>query len=180
MRVFGMQIWPVKVYSLFWWVLFLPLVVYVLLALLSCRDTTGSGTEMRRVPTDAEYTANLKKYGVSYNQGMICGQPSGGTVADVQVCFAQLWQAMAITGSATVTCGSAIAATRTVWAAIQAGSICSIGLFATYEGLERWVEATQVGRWANQSSEEIINRFRQVIYERMVREGKWTENAGCC
>jgi hypothetical protein len=53
-------------------------------------------------------------------------------------------------------------------------------VYGSFNAFGHWIEATDVGRWANQSSEEIAHRMRQVIYERMVKNGKWADNAGCC
>ena len=178
MRVLGMQVWPVRAYSPFWYLLALG----VLLALqFGCSDATAPTTEMRQLPTEEQFMANMKANGWGYSTTRgVCDPGSQGTVADVQLCFADLMRALAYSGAAIGTCGAAIGGAPTVTAAIGAGSVCALSVYGAADAFGRWVENTDVGRWANQSSEEISNRMRQVIYERMVREGRWSENAGCC
>jgi hypothetical protein len=153
----------------------------LLLTLLTgCSDATAPTAEMRQLPSEEEFSANMKANGIYYNNGGVCAVPSTGKVADVHLCFMQLWQAFAIGGHSAGLCGAAILATRTTGAATVAGSICSMGLFATYDGLDRWVQSTQVPMWMNQKGEELSIMMRQAIYERMIKDGKWNENAGCC
>jgi hypothetical protein len=163
----------VRAYSPFWWVLAGTI---MLVLMTSCSDVT----EMRQVPTEAQYAANLKANGINYGGLGTCDPGTRGTVADVNLCFIALFRALAFSGAAIGTCGAAAAGASTVGAAIGAWSVCGIAIAGTGDYLGRYVEATDIGRWANQSAEEIANRMRQVIYERMVKRGLWDANAGCC
>lgn len=177
MRILGYRIRSMRAYGPLWWLVF----VAMLALAFGCREVTAPIT-MQAVPSESLVVANLKANGWNPTAGTqgICNPGARGTIAQVSVCFAQLWRVLAIGAGAATTCASAIGAARTPRGAWAAGSVCSLGLFATYDGLERYVEATDVGRWANQSAEEIANRMRQAIYERMVARGEWRENAGCC
>ena len=179
MRVFGLQVWPVRSYSPAWYLL----AGGVMLALLlGCSDATApEPVAMRELPSEELFTANMKANGFNYSTTRgPCDPGPRGTVADVNVCFMDLLRALAFTGAAIGTCSAAIGGAPTVTAAIGAGSVCALSVFGAGDAYGRWAERTQVGTWANQSAEEIANRMRQAIFERMVARGLWNENAGCC
>lgn len=177
MRIMGYQIRKMRAYGPMWWLLFVGMLVLAF----GCNDGPTEPTTMREVPSESLVIANLKANGWNPSgTGGICNPGPTGKQAQVALCFAELWKAMAITGAAAKTCLLAVGAAKTPTGAWMAGSICSLGAFSVYEGFERYVEYTQVGLWANQSAAEIAARMRQAIYERMIREGKWNADPGCC
>lgn len=179
MRVFGWQLWPVRAYSPVWILLTLGV---MLALLLGCRDATApEPVTMRELPSEELFTANMKANGWGYSTNLgPCDPGANGTVADVNICFMDLLRALAFSGAAIGTCSAAAGSSPTVATAIGAWSVCGLSVLGAGDSFGRWIERTQVGDWANQSAEEIANRMRQVIYERMVRRGIWSENAGCC
>lgn len=132
--------------------------------------------------TEAEFMANMKANGFNYSTNLGPCAPGGAQhqVAQVNVCFTQLFRALGFTGAAIGTCAAAAGGSATAAAAIGAWSVCGLSVYGAGDAWGNYVERTQIGDWANQSAEEIANRMRQVIYERMVRRGIWSENAGCC
>jgi hypothetical protein len=178
MRVLNVQVWPIKAYKPFWWVLFIGGMLIWLSMVYGCTDPTAP--TMRHVPTEEQVLANLKANGYTGTSGT-CAPAVNGTTADVSACFMDLWKALAVTGSQIVTCRAAIVAGAQgggAWGAFAAGAACSVGVFIGGDAISRYVEATQIGAWANQSTEEISNRMRQAIYERMIKNGKWVADNG--
>lgn len=147
------------------------IVAYALFFVLGCA-APAEPVSMQKVEV---FQGALKKAWVG--AASLC-DPAGdndhpGKIPQVNACFTQLLTAFGVGGATIGKCAAAAAGSATVGAAIGAWSTCGLGVMASALAVASWLDATQLDGWANWSENELAERMRRVIFDRMVARGIW-------